>query len=109
MSAELLDYKPNPGTLLGFQCFEYYSCSSVIDRYWEVFMPYFVYRVSPQRFIKYLEQYPEYQDARKYARDLRAGQNEEDLDTIKIIFATEQAEAEALLKAKRERQPSEDD
>jgi len=72
-------------------------------------MPYFVYRVSPQKFIKHLEQYSEYRDARKYARDLRAQQDKEDPDTIKIIFAEEQAEAEALLKAKRERQPSEDD
>lgn len=72
-------------------------------------MPYYVYRVSPQRFIKYLEHYDVYKEARNYARDLRAQQGVNDLDTIKIIFAEEQAEAEALLKAKREHQPSEDD
>lgn len=72
-------------------------------------MPYFIYRVSPQRFIEYLEQYPAYRDAREHARGLRAKQDDDDPDTIKIIFAKEQAEAEALLKARRERQPSEDD
>ncbi len=72
-------------------------------------MPYFVYRVSPQRFVKYLEHYDVYKEARKYARDVRAQQDANDLDTIKIIFAKEQAEAEALLKTKREHQPSEDD
>lgn len=72
-------------------------------------MPYFIYRVSPQRFVKYLEQHPAYRDARERARGLRAELHDDDPDTIKIIFAKEQTEAEALLKARRERQPSEDD
>lgn len=72
-------------------------------------MPYFIYRVSPQRFLKYLKEYPEYREAREHARGLRAQKSNDDLDTIKIIFAKDQAEAEALLKAKRERRPSEDD
>ena len=72
-------------------------------------MPYFVYRISPQRFMKYLEQYDAYKEAREYARSLRAQQEASDPDTIKIVFAEQQVEAEALLKAKRERQPSEDD
>ena len=72
-------------------------------------MPYYIYRVSPQRFLKYLEEYPEYREAREHARSLRAQQDDEEPDIIKIIFAKDQAEAEALLKAKRERRPSEDD
>lgn len=72
-------------------------------------MPYFVYRVSPQRFLKYLEHFDAYKEAREYARGLRAQQDASDLDTIKLIFAKEQAEAEALLKTKREHEPSEDD
>lgn len=72
-------------------------------------MPYFIYRVSPQRFVRYVTEFETYQDARESARNLRAGQDRDDTDTIKIVFAKDQSEAEVLLKTRRERKPSEDD
>ena len=72
-------------------------------------MPYFIYRVSPQRFLTYLDKFAEYKQARDVARQARQQQGDDDQDTIKVIFAKDSGEAEMLLKARRERQPSEDD
>lgn len=72
-------------------------------------MPYFIYRISPQRFLTYINEFAHYQEARDTARRMRQEQTRDDLDTIKIIFAKDRLEAEMLLKTRRERQPSEDD
>jgi len=72
-------------------------------------MPYFIYRVSPQKFLKQVDQFDVYADARARARVMRAAQAPGELDLIKIIFAKDAPEAEALLKAKREKRLREDD
>ncbi len=72
-------------------------------------MPYFIYRISPQRFLTYINEFAHYHEARDTARRMRQEQAPADVDTIKIIFATNRREAETLLKTRRERQPSEDD
>ncbi len=72
-------------------------------------MPYFIYRISPQRFLTYINEFAHYGKARDAARQMRQEQIQDDLDTIKIIFAEDRSEAEILLKTSRERQPSEDD
>ncbi len=72
-------------------------------------MPYFIYRISPQRSLTYIDEFAHYRKARDTARQMRQTQLRDDLDTIKIIFANHRSEAEILLEARRERQPSEDD
>lgn len=72
-------------------------------------MPYFIYRISPQRILTYISEYAHYRQARDTARQMRQEQIRDNLDTIKIIFAKDRSEAELLLKIPRERQPSEDD
>ncbi len=72
-------------------------------------MPYFIYRISPQRNLNYVDDFAEYNFARDAARRMRQQQNEEDIDTVKIVFAKDRNEAEDLLRIRRERQPSEDD
>ncbi|RMD68655.1 MAG: hypothetical protein D6819_08890 [Gammaproteobacteria bacterium] len=72
-------------------------------------MPYFIYRISPQKQLALVRSFAKYQEARQLARSLRASQAPEDRDTIKIIFAKDAEEAERLLLTPRERKPSEDD
>lgn len=72
-------------------------------------MPYFLFRMTPQRQLTYLQDFDAYKHARSEARALRAQQEEEDQDTIKMVFAADRVQAEAMLREKRERQPSEDD
>ncbi len=72
-------------------------------------MPYFIYRISPQRFLTYVDEFVHYRDARGEARRIRAEQSGNDADSVKIIFAKDRSEAESLLKTRRERQASEDD
>jgi hypothetical protein len=72
-------------------------------------MPYFIYRISPQRFLTYVNEFAHYREARHTARQMRQEQPQDDLDTVKIIFAKDRGDAESVLKTPRERKPSEDD
>lgn len=72
-------------------------------------MPYFIYRISPQRLLTYVDEFAHYRKARDTARHMRRERTRDDLETIKIVFAKDRSEAEILLKTHRERQPSEDD
>ncbi len=72
-------------------------------------MPYFLYRISPQRLLTYINEFAHYRNARDMARQMRQEQTQDDLDSIKILFAEHRSEAEILLKSRRVRQPSEDD
>ena len=65
-------------------------------------MPYFIYRISPDKQLDCLEQHAKYRAAREQARQLRADQSADDPDTIKLIFAESQGEAERLLLTPRE-------
>jgi len=72
-------------------------------------MPYFIYRMSLQRSLTYVDEFVEYVKAREIARNMRRAKSSDDDELIKIIFAKDRFEAETLLKARREHQPSEDD
>ncbi|MDH3638193.1 MAG: hypothetical protein OES09_06980 [Gammaproteobacteria bacterium] len=72
-------------------------------------MPYFLYRVSPDRSLTYLDSFDQYREARSAARSLRKSQAAVDDDMIKMVFAEQATEAETLLTRPRERIPSEDD
>lgn len=72
-------------------------------------MPYFIYRISPERKLNLLDSFDRYPDAKQAATALRIAQGPDDTGTVKIIFAKDAEEAEQLLRTERERQPSEDD
>ena len=65
-------------------------------------MPYFIYRIAPDKQLECLEQHPKYRPAREQARQMRAEQASNDPDTIKMIFAENRIEAERLLLTPRE-------
>ena len=65
-------------------------------------MPYFLYRVSQNKELKCLDKYPKYREARDQARAMRNKQAEENSDTIRVIFAKNENEAEILLLTPRE-------
>lgn len=63
-------------------------------------MPYFVYRIKGQRQLEHLETFPKYRDARNYVRETR--ESEGDVDSIRMIFAKNDVEAEKLLSTPRD-------
>ena len=65
-------------------------------------MPYFVYKVSPNRQLTYIDTKERYQDARALVRDLRAKTSPEDTGEFRLIFANQQGEAEKLLSTPRD-------
>jgi hypothetical protein len=64
-------------------------------------MPYFVYRITPQRKLTHIDTCTRYQDARALVRRLRQDEASGD-DDIRMIFAKQQGEAERLLSAPRD-------
>ena len=65
-------------------------------------MPYYIYKVDTKKQLTYLDQDANYRQARDRARNLRSEQAKNDSATIKLIFASNQNEAERLLQATRE-------
>jgi hypothetical protein len=72
-------------------------------------MPYYLYRISPARILTPLEEFADYRAARDRARALRASPEELGGDTVRMVFAQNPAEAEALLKTRKDRILREDD
>jgi hypothetical protein len=70
---------------------------------------YFLYSVSPNKELELLQSFETYSEAKRAAVAARMAQTAAEDRIVKIIFAQDPAEAEQLLQAKRERQPSEDD
>jgi len=66
-------------------------------------MPYFVYKVFPNRTCESIQVFDQYKEARTRARDIRAGLTVQDNCTIKVIHAKDAAEAESLILTPRER------
>jgi hypothetical protein len=64
-------------------------------------MPYFVYRITPQRKLTHIETFTRYPDAKALVRRLRQDDASGD-DDIRMIFAQQQMEAERLLSAPRD-------
>ena len=69
-------------------------------------MPYFVYKVMPNRKIEYIEDHGQYREARDRVRALR-NELPEDADyTVRLVHAKHQTEAERLLTTEREARPA---
>lgn len=60
-------------------------------------MPYFVYQISEDKQLQYIDRIEEYRDARNHVRQLRSEQSKEDRSLIRLIHASNQLEAERLL------------
>ena len=72
-------------------------------------MPYFIYKMFPDQKLDLAKSFDAYQEAKQVATSMRTAKRPNDDYAVKIIFAADLAEAEHLLTAKRERQPSDDD
>jgi hypothetical protein len=60
-------------------------------------MPYFVYRISPERKLTLIESFVKFKDARDLARSLRARQPADDRHIVRMIFAEDPKKAQLLL------------
>ena len=60
-------------------------------------MPYFVYRISPERKLTLLNTFDKFIDAKDFARSLRAQQAPGATETIRMIFAENPKKAQLLL------------
>lgn len=68
-------------------------------------MPYFVYKIYPNRTLDFIESHESYRDAKKKTYDLRDTLEEEDNFTYRLVHASHEREAVRLLTAKREARP----
>ncbi len=60
-------------------------------------MPYFVYRISPDRKLTLLDTFAKFMEAKDHARSLRARQTADDRSIIRMIFAEDPKKAQLLL------------
>jgi hypothetical protein len=65
-------------------------------------MPYFVYKLLPPSRLTYIETKDRYQDARTLVRRLRSEQSFDDAPQFRMVFASNQTEAEKLLSRPRD-------
>lgn len=65
-------------------------------------MPYFVYRIQEGRKLDHLETYTSYKAAREKVRAMRTEEGVESVNSIRMIFARNETEAEKLLSTPRE-------
>jgi len=68
-------------------------------------MPYFVYKIAPDKKLELLDEYPGYREARDNVRDRRKELDENTEHTVRLIHAKHTEEAERLLTDKREPRP----
>ena len=68
-------------------------------------MPYFVYKIFPARQLELVEQFDHYRDARKTVRAMRVALEQTDNHEVRMIFAPLAAEAERMLRERREARP----
>ena len=66
-------------------------------------MPYYVFKVFPNKTCEQIGDFDQYKEARALARDTRANLTLQDNCTVKVIFAKNSAEAETLILTPRER------
>ena len=69
-------------------------------------MPYFVYKIYPNRTLDYIDVFEKYQDAKKLTRQLREELTGEDTHNFRLVHAKHEREAERLLTTKRESRPA---
>lgn len=60
-------------------------------------MPYFVFRILPDRKLTLLQTFAKFKEARDHVRSLRAHQATDDRSTIRMIFAEDAKKAQLLL------------
>ncbi|HEC29012.1 MAG TPA: hypothetical protein ENI65_05445 [Gammaproteobacteria bacterium] len=72
-------------------------------------MPYFIYNIFPDKKLELLDEYAKYRDARDNVRERRKEQTENDTQTVRLVHARHQQEAERLLTTKREARPTGED
>jgi len=60
-------------------------------------MPYFLYRISPERKLTLIETFERFQEAKTMARTLRAEKPADNHDIIRMIFAENPKKAQLLL------------
>lgn len=60
-------------------------------------MPYFVYRISPECKLTLLETFVKFNEAKDFARSLRAQQAADDRNIVRMIFAEDTKKAQLLL------------
>ena len=60
-------------------------------------MPYFVYRISPERKLTLIETFAKFREAKDLARSLRAQQATDDLNMVRMIFAEDPKKAQLQL------------
>ena len=68
-------------------------------------MPYFIYKVFPARQFEYVDAHDQYRDARKAVRAMRAELTPTDKHAVRMVFASLPAEAERMLRERREERP----
>lgn len=69
-------------------------------------MPYFVYKIYPNRTLDFIDEFDKYQDAKKKTRELRTELKAEDTHTFRLVHAHHEREAQRLLTTKREERPA---
>ena len=72
-------------------------------------MPYFVYRISPERKLTLIETFGKFKEAKDFARSLRAQQATDDRNVVRMIFAEDPKKAQLLLLDKRTAKAEGDD
>ena len=68
-------------------------------------MPYFLYKIMPEKRFELIERFDVYREARDEARARRSQMSAEDQYTIKVMFAKDQEQAERLMSEEREARP----
>lgn len=72
-------------------------------------MPYFVYRISPERKLTLLNTFDKFTEAKALARSLRAQQAPDANETVRMIFAETPKKAQLLLTDSRTAKTDGDD
>ncbi|MES9831507.1 MAG: decarboxylase [Candidatus Thiodiazotropha sp. DIVDIV] len=60
-------------------------------------MPFFIFKISPDQTLEYLDEMEKYQSAREKVRSLRASHQEDDGSTYRMVFAKSVGQGEILL------------
>ena len=68
-------------------------------------MPYFVYKIFPARQLEHVDTFEKYRDARTAVRSMRAQLEPTDKYEVRMVFAPLPAEAERILRERREARP----
>ena len=74
-------------------------------------MPYFIFRMSPEKHLDLLNAFDDFREAKRFAREQRmvlrapASEGEMTSDTVKMCHAFNEAQARVLLTSEREPRP----